>query len=365
MFVNYNDCILNIVAAIRNYLGLPSSYSANAYFAKELAIKKPERIILALIDGMGSRLIDRKLADDGFFKQYQLFEISTVFPSTTTAATAAVENGRSPNENGWVGWNQYFKEVDDFVVPFLGEGYYSKHDYGYDFVRNILPVTTTADELMAKGIQAKKIEGSFSPIGAKDIEEFVDMIIKDSYSDNRYIYAYWDKYDSLMHKIGVDNEESDAYLRQIEAVFARRINELNEGTMLVIVADHGLVDIKEEINVYETPLNDFLIRPTAVEPRATAFYVKEACKADFASYFKSHYEDDFILLTKEQVLNSHLFGDHKNHERLGDFIGDFMAIAKGHKHFVYHEQPSSFKFLGAHAGCHIDELMIPVITYTK
>lgn len=365
MFVNYNDCILNIVAAIRNYLGLDSSYQANAYFADRLNSQKPQRIILVLIDGMGSRLIDRKLADDGFFKQHRLFEISTVFPTTTTAATTAVENGLSPNENGWIGWNQYFKEVDDFVVPFLGEGYYSKRDYGYDFVRKILPVTTTADELNARGIKAKKIEGSFSPAGAKNIEEFADMIVKDSYSDNRYVYAYWDQYDSLMHKVGVDNEKSDAYLRHIESVFAKRMPELNEGTMVVIVADHGLVDIEEEINVYETPLNDFLIRPIAVEPRATAFYVKDDAKTDFASYFKKHYADDFVLLTKDQVLKTHLLGDHKNHERLTDFVGDFMAIAKGHKHFVYHKEPSSFKFLGAHAGCHIDELMVPVITYVK
>ena len=363
MFVNYDDCILNVVASIRNYFGLESSYAANPYFDEYLKTKKPRQIIIALVDGMGAKLIDRKLPQDGFFKKHLLFSTSTVFPTTTTAATTAIQNGRSPNENGWIGWSQYFKEVDDFIVPFLGKGYYSKKDYGADYVYKKIPVSTTKDDLIAKGLKADEIYPAFRPDGAKDIEDFVAKIKAASYGDDSYIYAYWDEYDSLMHKEGVDNKLSDDYLKRVQKAFAEGLKDLDKGTLVVIVADHGLVDIKEEINVYETPLNDYLLRPTCVEPRSTVFYVKEGQKEAFAKTFKELYEDDFILLSKEEVLASHLLGDHENHPRLDDFIGDFMAIGKHNKHFVYNAEPADFKFKGAHAGCHIDELLIPVITY--
>ena len=366
MFTNYDEGILAYIASIRNYLGLESSFKANERFSKVLEEKKPEQIILALIDGMGSRLIERKLDENTFLRKHMLTEVETVFPPTTTAATTAICNGKAPNKNAWLGWTHYVKEVDDIIIPFFGKGSYSGIDYGQDYFYKLIPVTNTVTELNTKGIGAHEIYPAFRENGVSSIQEFGERIVNDSMDQSeRYIYAYWDAYDSMLHKLGVDVKESDDYLKEINEVFENIAPRLNEGTMLVVVADHGLVDIEEEINIYETKLNDYLIRPTTCEPRATMFYVLEDKKEAFEKEFKEMYSDDFILLTKQQVIDAKVFGPHESSKEFERFLGDFLAIAKNHKHFLYSKEKDHFKFKASHAGCHIDERMIPFIVYQR
>ena len=366
MFTNYDEGILTYIAAIRNYLGLDSSFSANERFARLLNDKKPEQIIVALIDGMGSRLLERKLDENAFLRKHMLTEVETVFPTTTTAATTSICNGKAPNENAWLGWTHYVKEVDDFIIPFFGKGFYNHKDYGEEYFYDLIKKTTTVDELNAKGIKASEIYPAFKENGARTIEEFGKRIVAASKSkEDRYIYAYWDAYDTLMHKNGVDNLECDNYLKTINDVFEDVSKRLDKGTMLVVVADHGLVDIDEEINLRYAKINDYLKRPIACEPRATMFYVLDDKFEEFEKEFKETYADDFILLSHDQVLKTKTFGPYESHPRFEEFVGDYLAIAKGYKHFVYSEDKNYSRFKASHAGCLMDERMIPFIVYQR
>ena len=364
MFVNYDECILSYVAAIRGYFGLDSVYKADARFKALLEEKRPEKIFIVLIDGMGSRLIKRKLSQDGFLLSHLYTEVSTVFPPTTVAATTSIKNGKSPNMNGYLGWTSYIKEVDDIVTIFMDEGYYTKKKYP-DLIEDILPVRTTVDELREKGISAIDIEPFYIRDGGYDgLETFADRIIEASFSNIRYAYAYYDKYDSLMHKEGVDHKKCDDLLCDIERELQRVADDLSPDTLLVIVADHGLVDIGETINIFDTKLKDHLRRPIAIEGRAAAFYIKDGEREVFTQEFKELFEDDFILLEKEDVKKSKLFGDGIDHERFDEFIGDFIAIAKSDKDMISKVDPDFF-MKAAHAGVTKDEMMIPVILYMK
>lgn len=364
MFVNYSDFILNYVSSIRAYFGLESYYRPNDDFSRYLESKKPERIYLILIDAMGSRLIERKLSEDSFFRKHLYKETSTVFPPTTTAATTSVIDGKSPNQNAWLGWSQYFEDMGDSIIPFRGMGYYSNRAYGEPCVYRLLPFKSTVQELFEIGVMGHEIYPSFRFGGCMDVEEFTERIVEHSYtSPSKYVYCYWDKYDSMLHKYGVDAKECDNYLKHIDDLFNEASKKLNKGTMMVIVADHGQIDVKEEINVRTSELNEYLRRPIELEPRATAFFVKDEYMDSFEAKFKELYQEHFILLTKQQVLDTKLFGLGDNHPRFEEFIGDFLAIAKSDKQFVYRYEGDNFKMIGSHAGCLEEERMIPIITY--
>ena len=358
MFVNYNDCILSVSSSIAKFLGVEGTYPSHPLLDEMILDFKPNKIILCLIDAMGAKMIERKLAEDSFMRQNLLEVTQTVFPPTTTAATTAILNAKSPNENAWLGWMQYFKEVDDFIIPFLNKGYYSKKDYGQDYVANLIKVSRFLDLPKTHDIFPK-----FRKDGAKTIEDFVKRIVKDSYDDDRFIYAYWDEYDDMMHHLGVDHEKCDAYLKKIDQLFKEEMPKLAKDTLLVIVADHGQIDLEEEIDLCQSMIDEYLLRPIANEGRSTVFYVNDGQKEDFEETFKRLYQDDFILLNKEQVLKGKLFGYGQDHRRLADFIGDFVAIAKGKKQFVYKKDPKSAKMIGAHAGLSDEELLVPIITY--
>lgn len=365
MIVYYDESILSYVASIRRYFGLSSSYEPNQNFSELIRSKKPKKIFLMLVDGMGANLINKKLPENSFLRKNMVYKTTTVFPSTTTAATTSIRNGKAPSENAWLGWTQYVKEVNDTIIPFYGVGYYNDIDYGKNIMYKVAPVTFMEDELNKVGINARRLFPTFEEDGCEDFDTMCNRLSDYSNNDEyEFIYAYWDKYDTYMHEYGPSSKICDSYLEHINYQIENLANNLNDDTMLVVIADHGQVDVKEVYNLYGSKFQKYLSRKPALESRAMALYVNEGMEDEFEKEFKNEFEDRYILLTHKQVLDLKLFGDRPNHPRFEEFIGDFVAIAKANSVLVYQEEPKR-QMLGQHAGMCEDEMMIPVIVYQK
>ena len=117
--INYNECLTNLSCSIRKYYGLDYKHNTLDYIDKLLEKKSPENIVLILFDGMGSKILDRVLDNDSFLIQNKYKDITSVFPTTTTAATTSVLTGLDPVEHGWLGWNMYIKPIDKTITLFL------------------------------------------------------------------------------------------------------------------------------------------------------------------------------------------------------------------------------------------------------
>lgn len=365
MIVYYDESILTYIASIRKYFGLLSSYSPNTKFSTLINEKKPKKIFLLLIDGMGANLIDSKLSKDSFLAKNMVYKTSTVFPSTTTAATTSIRNGKAPNENAWLGWMQYIKEIDDVIIPFYGKGFYNDKQYDKDLMYKVAPVTFIEDELNKVGINSRILFPSFVDDGCEDFDTMCNRLIDYSHSDEyEFIYAYWDKYDTYMHEHGPSSNIANSYLEYINYTIENLASNLNEDTMLIITADHGQVDVKEEYNIYGSKYDKYLSKLPALEPRAMTFYIKDGMKEEFEKEFKEEFEDRFILLTHKQILDLKLFGDKNNHQRFEEFIGDFIAIGKANTTLAYKTRDLPV-LKGQHAGMCDDEMLVPIIVYQK
>ena len=363
MIVCYEDSILAYVASIRNHFGLASSYRPEPRFSKLLNDQKPNKIFLLLIDAMGANLIERKLPEDAFLRKHLTYKVSTVFPSTTTAATTSIRNGKAPNENAWLGWCQYLEEIDDIIIPFLCKGYYNDIFYPEDPMMKHVPVSSTEEELTAMGIKARNLYPAFREDGCGDLDEMCRRLIRYSQNDEyEYIYAYWDKYDTYMHEYGPDSLICDSYLAHINYEIEHLAAGLKEDTLLAVVADHGQIEIHRNIDLQGSRLDPYLARKPSIEPRAMAFFVKEGKQEEFAREFKEMFEKDYFLLSTRQVKDVCLFGDHPDHPRFEEFIGDFLAVARSDL-ALYYGQEHREKPKGQHAGMCEDEMLVPVILY--
>ena len=360
MFVNYDGSVLSYVASIRKYFGLSHVYNDDPSLTKILNEQRPEKVFVLLVDGMGARLLDRKLPEDAFLRRNMLAAPMTVFPTTTTAATTSIRNGRPPCENGWLGWMQYLEEVDDIIIPFRSMGYYSEVVYDEDIFRRYVPVTATEEELRRIGIPARILFPSFEEDGCEDLDEMCCRLADLSYSDYRYVYAYWDKYDSYMHEHGPSSKICDSYLEHINYEIENLAKNLSKDTLLIVTADHGQVDINRFYNLWHSEFDPFFSRRPSLEQRAMAFNIKKGMEKQFEKLFKQCFENDYILLNKAQVISSKLFGDRPNHPRFEQFIGDFIAIAKSDMVLIYKERGNLY-YSGQHAGICDDELYVPII----
>ena len=363
MFVNYDESVLSYVASIRRYFGLSSCYAFDPKLSDLLSEKKPEKIFVLLIDGMGSNHIRKKLDRDAFLNRNMFAVTTSVFPPTTTAATTAIRNGKAPNENGWLGWCQYLREIDDIVIPFRSSGFYNDVQYEQDIFEKCVPVNRTEQELDRMDIPSRILFPSFMEDGCEDFDEMCCRLIDYSFSDEyRYIYAYWDKYDTYMHEYGPSSGICDSYLEHINYEIENLAKSLKDDTMLIVTADHGQVDIRRAFNLWHSEFDSFFSRRPSLEQRAMAFCIRKGKEKEFEKKFKEKFEDDYILLSKAQVLESKLFGNHANHPRFEEFIGDYLAIAKSDMVLIYREGEDYF-YHGQHAGICDDEMMVPVIVH--
>lgn len=87
-------------------------------------------------------------------------------------------------------------------------------------------------------------------------------------------------------------------------------------------------------------------------------------KKRFEDEFNRLFGDDFVLMTREEVIDSKLFGTGKDHACFKDMLGDYLAVATGDT-TIFNTKKEAEEFIGVHAGLTVDEMMIPLIVIDK
>ena len=108
IFPNYERCILNTMTSILKYYNVETPYNG-LYELDQKLKRKYKNIVLIILDGMGQHLLNN-ISENGFFSNNNISELTSVCPSTTTAAITTYYSGKPPIETGWIAMSQYFKE---------------------------------------------------------------------------------------------------------------------------------------------------------------------------------------------------------------------------------------------------------------
>lgn len=94
-----------------------------------------------------------------------------------------------------------------------------------------------------------------------------------------------------------------------------------------------------------------------------SFKIKKGRKREFKQLFNKYFTDDFILKTKQEVIDEELFGVGIENKYFKDSLGDYLALAIVDKYFKYTDKGDNFK--STRAGFTLDEMKIPLIIIDK
>ena len=109
VFPNYDNCILGTINSILKYYDVDIKQKTSEKIDKILNKKEYRNVIFLVLDGMGEHILNN-ISPNGFFKNHEIDCVTSVYPSTTTAALTSYYSGLPPYETGWIAWSQYFKE---------------------------------------------------------------------------------------------------------------------------------------------------------------------------------------------------------------------------------------------------------------
>ena len=363
---NYNECLTNLACSIRKYFGLDYKHNTLNYIDELLEAKKPKNIVTILCDGMGSKIIDRALDKNSFLLKNRLKDITTVFPATTVAATTSMMTGLNPVESGMLGWDMYFKEIDKTITTFLnsekGDFEFKPLQEAINYKEKYMKTKSIMEEIPEKTEYSGYTLFPFGDNAYNDLDDMFNIIEeKCNEEGKKYIYAYSTEPDSTMHELGTDCVEAKELILDLN----KRIENLStkvKDTIIFVVADHGHKNIIN-IDLNEYPdIVECLVRKTSIEPRAVNFFIKEEKKDKFVELFNKYFSNDFELYTKEDIINSKLFGDGDENEIFRDSLGDYLAIATSDKTLLY---IGSEILKSHHAGYTEDEIYVPLIVIDR
>lgn len=287
----------------------------------------------------------------------------------------AYYSGLSPNEHGWLGWSLFFKEFNGCIDTFTNEDSFSKVKcYNRHAAYTLMPYKTIfqmIDEadgsVRSYAVIPEVINLPEDPnvnVRVKKVEQIFESIRDITKKPGRkFVMSYWDEPDSTMHEQGCYAADVKAFMKLLDILLQRTYKELDD-TLVIISADHGQINVAEEIYLDTIPeIDECLIMPPSMEPRAASLFVKHGMEKLFEERFHEYFNNDFILFPKEIVLDSGILGKGNSHKKVSDFIGNYLACGISNKLLRYRTITSEkqIHFKGHHAGLTEEEMIVPLI----
>lgn len=359
---DYNNCLVNLSNSILKHYKVHPYHNTLEKLDKYLE-NNYKNIVIILYDGLGSDLIEK----ESFLDKNKIMDITSVFPATTTAATTSLITGLNPSEHCWLGWDTYIESVNEIVTMYwnvIKDTDIKVADYNIS--KNEFPYTTIFDQIYntkeAKAYCISPFEGIY--YNQNNIDEMYEKIIElCSTNEKKFIYSYCNEPDHLMHDLGTKDNKVVNLIKTLNNKTEILCEKL-EDTLIIITADHGHMTIKSYVILDDYPiLKNMLIRKTSIEPRATNFFIKEEMIDKFKEEFNKLFSKDFILFSKQEVIEHKLFGGGNPHKKFKSCLGDFLAVAISGKAIV--DDYSSTSLKGLHAGITDSEVLVPLIVVDK
>ena len=364
IYPDYEKCLTNLTNSILKFFDITPYHKTLKELDKVLEESNYDNIILLIYDGMGSNILSRNLNENSFLRKHKIEDIKAIFPPTTTASTTTLLSGLNPCEHGWLGWDLYFKCLDETVTMFLNtkkdtnilvsEENMAQKYFSYSSIIDLINEKYKAFKLMPFG------DNAYNDLA--DLNNKVINLCKEK--GKKFIYAYYDEPDHTTHNEGTDSNITVKLYEEIDKSTKELYEKLKDtNTLVIVTADHGHINSKDiTLSDYKDIFN-LLKHDVSIEGRACAFFIKEGKSQEFEQLFNKYFKDDFILYTKEEVIKNKLFGSGRENKYFKDSLGDYLAVAITNKYFRYNE--NSVKLTSMHAGITEDEILVPLIIIGK
>ena len=322
-----------------------------------------ERIVFIILDALGYLTLREALDTDATLAFHRLERagllapITSVFPSTTTAATTTFATGAAPAEHGMLGYELFLREFSRTanMIYLSGRGAQQSGELarlGLDYEK-FVPTPSIAQRFGQAGIPTFALLPSYildsglSRLQYRGAQTVPYVTSSDMWVGLRHLLTaragrpmlvsvYWPHIDSVMHHYGSGTEMVAAEIRNVAYSLGRELLDglapgARKGTLLVICADHGQMRSRPrdavKLQMYPDLAGRLLFGPTG-EARAAYLYARQGEKAALLAGLRKRLSEEFAAWDSEQALASGLFGTgHPSSEALSR-LGDVVVVGR-------------------------------------
>jgi predicted AlkP superfamily pyrophosphatase or phosphodiesterase len=355
-----------------------------------------DTVILFFIDAFGWRFFEPRCEKYPFLNEIvrdgAVSKITSQFPSTTAAHVTAVHTGLPPGQSGVYEWFYYEPRVDAIIAPL---NFSFAGDYGRNTLQptnvspaDLFPRHTLYQDLGEQGVRSllfQSREYSRSPYtdtvaaGARIVpyttlpEALATMAgMLEAERERAYYVLYFANIDTVCHLYGPTSSQVDAeidtFLTVMERVFQRAMAGTRRKTLVLLVADHGQVQVDPATTVYlnlslpsvarymKTSRAGRLLVP-AGSPRDMFLYIKDDYLDEAQAVLTQHLEGRAEVYRTADLIDRHFFGPGAPSSAFLERAGNLVILPYAHESVWWFEKDRfEQRFRGHHGGSTREEM---------
>ena len=302
-------------------------------------------MIVALVDGLGYWNLRMRVGHSPYLRALLRDEsndrpIATCAPSTTVAAMAAFGTGTCPGLTGMAGYTQrntqtgelsQLIQFDNAIAPLDLQ----REPTVFETLRAAgVRVTScglpkfAGSPLTKAALRGADYKGDMRPLGR------VRAACEASKTPG-LTYLYIRDADKVGHAYGWESEQWTAVFERVDEQLAQLHRLAPRGTLIVIVADHGMVgsDPDQRVDIAENPELARGVALVGGEPRSLMLYAEPDCDPnDIARRWRDRLGDAALVRTRDEAIDQGMFGVVE--PRVRPMLGDVLVSAAGRATFV-------------------------------
>lgn len=350
-------------------------------------------VVVIVLDGLGWHRFHRDATDHRCFEQViergSTTPLTSVLPSSTSAAIPTFHTGTTPAEHGVLGWDVRLPDHDVIVEPFLHE----IRDAPDDGATPPVPASAVVQSdpiypmLESVGIETRVVQpaatlgtayanATFRGATQLPYDEVADGVsalgtkLEDGDGPS-YSYVYVSDLDATSHRFGTSAREYHDALDEVhDAIVRGLIDDLDakvaEDTLLVLTADHGMRDFAPGpegcLDVFSIPaVADAVERSRSGAPvfpwgdyRALHLAIEDGERRRACEALEAR---GVVVFDRETVIEEGFYGQSTS-TVLAQRCGDLICTHPDRK-LVYPGSEGVVPYVGMHGGPTPQELLVP------
>ncbi len=181
------------------------------------------------------------------------------------------------------------------------------------------------------------------------------------------VYAYHRDLDLTGHVRGVGSDNWRLHLGFVDRLAEQIAERLPGDALLVVVADHGMVDLRQEqkLDLADRPELAAGLRLPAGEAHARHVHAQDGAAADVLQIWRAVLGEQMWIVSREEAIDQGWFGPRVL-DRVRPRIGDVVAAAREPIGVFQRDvDPGQAQLVGHHGSLTPAERLVPLILFRR
>jgi hypothetical protein len=361
--------LADVLSASADAIGVPGVEG-------HLRFRPVPKVTVLLVDGLGAEQLRANAAHAPFLTEAMAANgqaITAGFPTTTITSLASLGVGAPAGVHGMTGYQVRVPSTGRILNALQWDWTVEPREWQphqtllQRAASDGVAVTCVAPpEFAGSGLTIAALRGG-EYVGAVGVTERLDRAhAAQRRAERTMTYVYWGDVDRRGHMHGVDSPEWRTELSIVDAFVAQLAATVPDDGLLVVTADHGMVDIDQSsvVDVAAEPALRAAVEVLAGEGRCRYVHARPGAAADVLAMWQDVLDpDEFLVLSRDEVVAAQLLGPVVTDTAL-QRVGDVVVLARraGAVFATGVDSPQVMALVGQHGSLTADELLVPLIT---